>query len=75
MKSVNETGNLFVYFPYGINVLKLNVFLANAFGLYWRLKGLFLVLQCGKSAAIYACAQEQGFEILEVSLEIAQFCC
>lgn len=24
------------------------------------------ILQSGKSAAIYACAQEQGFEILEV---------
>ena len=39
------------------------------------IKGVFLVVQCGKSAAIYACAQEQGFEVLEVLPEIAYFCC
>lgn len=27
---------------------------------------MLYVLQSGKSAAIYACAQEQGFEVLEV---------
>jgi hypothetical protein len=31
------------------------------------------VLQSGKSAAIYACAQEQGFEVLEVLLKLYSF--
>jgi hypothetical protein len=44
------------------------IFSANALELCWWLKGAFLVLQSGKSAAIYACAQEQGFEVLEVLL-------
>lgn len=29
-----------------------------------------LLLQCGKSAAIYACAEEQGFDVIEVLLLI-----
>ena len=43
---------------------------ANALELCWWLKGAFLALQSGKSAAIYACAQEQGFEVLEVLLKL-----
>jgi len=40
---------------------------------YWFLKHESVILQSGKSAAVYACAQEQGFEVLEVSLIINMF--
>lgn len=33
---------------------------------FFRLRSLTHMLQSGKSAAIYACAREQGFEVLEV---------
>lgn len=38
--------------------------------LFWRLNVFFPMLQSGKSAAIYACVQEQGFEVLEVPILI-----
>lgn len=40
---------------------------------YWLLKHESVILQSGKSAAVYACAREQGFEVLEVSLFINLF--
>jgi len=27
---------------------------------------MFVLIQCGKSAAVFACAREQGFNIIEV---------
>lgn len=44
-----------------INLLQVSV------PFYW-LKCMVLLLQSGKSAAIYACAKEEGFKVLEVLL-------
>jgi len=27
---------------------------------------MFVLIQCGKSAAVFACAREQGFNVIEV---------
>lgn len=35
---------------------------------------MFSILQCGKSAALYACAKEQGFDVIEVSCSPNRLC-
>lgn len=49
-----------------VDTSNFNVLPCNGSGLFLRLRSMLYVLQSGKSAAIYACAQEQGFEVLEV---------
>jgi hypothetical protein len=49
-------------------------FLCKCFGIILVVKSCVpCVLQSGKSAATYACAQEQGFEVLEVLLKLYVF--
>jgi len=48
-------------YVFGYNVLSVNIFSHNLLD-----AKAFVMLQSGKSAAVYACAQEQGFNVLEV---------
>lgn len=37
--------------------------------LFSLIENIYLLLQSGKSAAIYACAKEKGFQVIEVLLK------